>query len=138
LLLADKKPVDQSIKEQIDREYKEIDECKKGFKKEKKNNKTKMVSTEHKQTGLDHIISSCKEQQKKDSEKFAGTLNESIISTDAVFKWFNIQSRIINGKIPIIAKLVFSLRFYFFDFTDFVNVVCFENSERIILYFLKI
>jgi len=138
LLLADKKPVDQSMKEQIDREYKEIDECKKGFKKEKKHNKAKMVSTEHKQTGLDRIISSCKEQQKKDSEKFASTLNESIISTDAVFKWFNIQSRIINGKIPIIAKLVFSLRFYFFDFTGFVNVICFENSERIILYFLRI
>jgi len=127
--------VDQSMKKQIDQEYKEIDECKKGFKKEKKDNKAKMVSTEHKQTGLDRMISSCKEQQKKDSEKFASTLNESIISTDAIFKWFNIQSRIINSKIPIIAKLVFSLGFYFFDFTD--NVVCFENLRKNNIIFRK-
>jgi len=92
-----------------------------------------MVSTEHEQTGLDRIISSRKEQQKKDSEKFANTLNESLISTDTMFKWFNIRSRIINGKIPIIAKLVFSLRFCFFDFTDFRQCHMFrefENSER--------
>lgn len=66
-----------------------------------------MVSTEHKPSGLDRIISSCKEQEKKICEKFASTPNESIILTDTVSKWFSIQSRIINGKIPIIAKLVF-------------------------------
>lgn len=90
MLVVDK--MDPSIKEQIDREYKEIDECKKGFKKEKKNDKAKMVSTEH---------------------KFTSTRNEAIISTDTAFKWFNIQSRITNGKIPIISKLVLSFGFYF-------------------------
>ncbi|XP_011702457.1 PREDICTED: uncharacterized protein LOC105458668 isoform X2 [Wasmannia auropunctata] len=100
----DKMPMDQSIKEQIDREYKEIDECKKGYKKEKKDDKVKIVSTKHKLTDLTRIISSYEEQQRMDGEKFASTHNKSIISTDAVFKWFNIQSRIINGKIPIIVK----------------------------------
>lgn len=102
------------MKEQIDREYKEIDKCKGIKTKEKKDDKkVKMVSTKHKPSGLDRIISSCKEQKKKVCEKFASTPNESIISADTVFKWFNIQSRIINGKIPIIAKLVLSFRFYF-------------------------
>ncbi|KYQ53852.1 hypothetical protein ALC60_07211 [Trachymyrmex zeteki] len=100
--VKDEKSMEQLMKEQIDREYKEIDECKKGFKKEKKGDKIKMVSSE-KPTGLDRIINSCKKQE-KDIEKFVSTRNESIISTDAVFKWFNIQSRIINGTIPIIAK----------------------------------
>lgn len=102
-LITDKKP--ESVKEKIDREYKEIDECKGIKTKEKKNSKAKMVSTEHKPSGLDRIISSCKE--KKICEKFASTPNESIILTDTVSKWFSIQSRIINGKIPIVAKLVF-------------------------------
>lgn len=112
--------MEQLMKEQIDREYKEIDECKKGFKKEKKGDKIKMVSSE-KPTGLDRIINSCKKQE-KDIEKFVSTRNESIISTDAVFKWFNIQSRIINGTIPIIAKLVLSLGFYFCRQMRFQNL----------------
>ncbi|XP_077268625.1 uncharacterized protein LOC143900790 [Temnothorax americanus] len=102
-IMKDKKPKEQSMKGQIGREYKEIDECKKGFKKEKGGNKAKMVSIEHKPSGLGRIISSCKEQ-KKDREKFASTPNESITSTDTIFKWFIIQSRVINGKIPIVAK----------------------------------
>ncbi|KYN30017.1 hypothetical protein ALC57_00527 [Trachymyrmex cornetzi] len=102
-LVKDKKSMGQLMKEQIDREYKEIDECKKGFKKEKKSDRVKMVSSE-KPTGLDRMINSYKKQEKQDIEKFVSTRNESIISTDAVFKWFNIQSRIINGTIPIIAK----------------------------------
>lgn len=105
-LITDKKP--ESVKEKIDREYKEIDECKGIKTKEKKSDKAKMVSTEHKPSGLDRIISSCKEQEKKIcEEKFASTPNESIILTDTVSKWFSIQSRIINGKIPIVVKLVF-------------------------------
>jgi len=133
LFIEDKKPEEQSIKEQINREYKEIDECKKGFKKEKKDNKAKMVSTEHKPKGLDHIISSNKQQQKKGSEKFASMPNESIISTDTVFKWLNIQSRIINGKIPIIAKLVLSLGFCFYRQLRFQNLknLTISNLERI-------
>ncbi|XP_024888046.1 histone-lysine N-methyltransferase, H3 lysine-79 specific-like [Temnothorax curvispinosus] len=102
-IMKDKKPKEQSMKGQIGREYKEIDECKKGFKKEKGGNKAKMVSIEHKPSGLGRIISSYKEQ-KKDSEKFASTPNESITSTDTIFKWFIIQSRVINSKIPIVAK----------------------------------
>ncbi|XP_011065772.1 PREDICTED: uncharacterized protein LOC105152915 [Acromyrmex echinatior] len=98
----DKKSIEQLIKEQRDREYKEIDECKKG-KKEKKGDKIKIISLK-KLMGLDRMINSYKKQEKQDIEKFVSTRNESIISMDAVFKWFNIQSRIINGTIPIIAK----------------------------------
>lgn len=113
MFVEDKKQ--ESIKQQIEREYREIEECKKGPKKDKKkNNKVKMVSVQYKPTNLNRIISSYKKQQGKDSEKFASfTPNESIIFTDTIFKWFNIQSRIINDKIPIVAKLVLSLGFYF-------------------------
>lgn len=133
MFIEDKKPEEQSIKEQINREYKEIAECKKGFQKEKKDNKTKMVSTEHKPKGLDHIISSNKEQ-KKDNEKFASMPNKSIISTDTVFKWLNNQSRIINGKIPIIVKLVLSLGFCFCRQLRFQNLKELSNLERIIFF----
>lgn len=112
LFVEDKKSEIESIKEQIDREYREIDECKKGPKKEKKGNKAKMVSIEYKPTNLNCITSSYNKQQKKNSEKFASTPHESNIFTDTIFKWFNIQSRVINGKIPIVAKLVLSLKFH--------------------------
>ncbi|XP_025988705.2 uncharacterized protein LOC105201247 [Solenopsis invicta] len=100
----DKKPEDQSIKQQIEREYKEIEECKKSFKKEKKDDKAKMVFIDNEPTGLDRIVSS-REKQQKDSEKFASIPHESIVSTDTAFKWFNIQSRIFNGKISINRQL---------------------------------
>ncbi|KYM85428.1 hypothetical protein ALC53_04671, partial [Atta colombica] len=100
----DKKSMEQLMKEQIDREYREIDECKKDFKKDEKGNKIKMISLE-KPTGLDCMINSYKKQEKQDI-KFISTRNKSIISMDAVLKWFNIQSRIINDTIPIIAKHV--------------------------------
>ncbi|XP_036138931.1 DNA ligase 1 [Monomorium pharaonis] len=97
----DKTPKEETTKQQIEREYKEINECKKGFKKGKKDGKAKMVSVEHKPTDLDNrIIGSYKEQQEKNSEKSASTLNESVISTNKIFKWSNVQS-IINGRIPI-------------------------------------
>ncbi|XP_011868934.1 PREDICTED: axoneme-associated protein mst101(2)-like [Vollenhovia emeryi] len=102
--MKDEKPKEQSIKQQIDREYKEIDECKKGFKKESKDNKAKMVCTEHKLTDLNRTISSDKKQQRKDNEKLGCVLNELVISTDTIFKWLNGQSRIINSKVPIVAK----------------------------------
>lgn len=91
-----------------------------------------MVSIEPKSKGLDHIISSYKGQQMKDGEKFASMPNESIIST--VFKWLNIQSRIINGKIPIVAKLVLSLGFYFCSSITFSKLEKLSNSERIIFF----
>ena len=113
MFVVDKNSMEQSMKEQIDREYREIDECKKDFKKDEKGNKIKMISLE-KSTGLDFMINSYKKQEKQDIKKFISTRNKSIISMDAVLKWFNIQSRIINGTIPIIAKLVLSLGFYFY------------------------
>ncbi|XP_018403870.1 PREDICTED: axoneme-associated protein mst101(2)-like isoform X1 [Cyphomyrmex costatus] len=100
--VKDKKSMKQLMKEQIDREYKEMDECKKGFEKEKRGDKVKMVSTEYKSTDLNHNLR--KNPEKRGIEKFASTRNESIISTDNAFKWFNIYSRIINGTIPIIPK----------------------------------
>lgn len=118
------KKLTESMKELIEREYKEINECKKGVQKEKKDNKAKMISIEHKPTGLDRILSSYKEQQKKYSEKFARKPNNSIISTDAVFKWLNIQSRISNGKTPIVAKLVYSL----LNFISVINCI-FKTQE---------
>ncbi|XP_018351417.1 PREDICTED: uncharacterized protein LOC108753922 isoform X2 [Trachymyrmex septentrionalis] len=97
------KSMKELMKEQIDREFKEINECKKNLTKDKKCDKVKMISSE-KPTSLDRIINSYKKQEKQNIEKIISTRNESIISMDAVFKWFNIQSRIINGTIPIIAK----------------------------------
>ena len=79
-----------------------------------------MISLE-KPTGLDCMINSYKKQEKQDI-KFISTRNKSIISMDAVLKWFNIQSRIINDTIPIIAKLVLSLGFYFYWQMRFQNL----------------
>ncbi|XP_072743909.1 uncharacterized protein [Anoplolepis gracilipes] len=107
----DKKPIEESIKEQIDREYKEIEECKKikekekKEKKEKKDETTKKICTEYKPTGLDRVISPCKEQEMKDtSKKFTSTPNEPIFSNfmDTPYKMLSIRSSIINDEIPFI------------------------------------
>lgn len=116
MFAEDNKSEAQLIKEQIEREYKEIEECKKGKKKEKNNGKAKMVSVEYRQpTDSNRIIGSYMKQQKKNGGKCASTPNESIISTDTIFKWFNIPFRLINGEIPIVAKLVLSLGFSAFN-----------------------
>lgn len=99
--------MDKSIQEQIDREYKEIEECKKP--KEKKDEKIKKASTDYKPTGLDRVISPCKDQEKDSSKKFTSTSNEPIFSNimDTTYKMLSIRSSVINNKIPIIPKLVF-------------------------------
>jgi len=100
------------MKEQIDREYKEIDECKKDKvkeKKEKKDKTTKEASTDYKPTGLDRVISPCKQQETKDGKKLTSTPKEPIFSHSmkTAYKMLSTRSGIINSEIPIIPKLVF-------------------------------
>ncbi|CAL1684405.1 unnamed protein product [Lasius platythorax] len=110
ITVKDEKPTEESIKKQIEREYKEIDECKKKGKviekKEKKPETTKKAPTEYKPTGLDRVISPCKQEGMKDSKKFASMPNESIFSNfmGIAYKMLNVRSNIINGEIPIIPK----------------------------------
>lgn len=100
------------MKEQIDREYKEIDECKKNKVKEEKKekkDKTSKASTDYKPTGLDRVISPCKQQEAKDGKKLTSTPKESIFShsMSTAYKMLSTRSGIINSEIPIIPKLVF-------------------------------
>lgn len=108
--------MEESIKEQIEREYKEIDECKKIIEqikikepKEKKDEIPKKTDTDYKPTGLDRIISPCKQEDIKDTKKFISTPNEPFFSNsmDTAYKMLSVRSNIINGEIPIIPKLVF-------------------------------
>lgn len=99
----------ESMKEQIDREYKEIDECKKDKVEEKKDKTTKKTSTDYKSTGLDRVISPCKQQETKDGKQLTSTPNEPILSNSmsTAYKMLSTRSGIINSEIPIIPKLVF-------------------------------
>jgi len=102
---ADKKPVEKSIKEQIDREYKEIDECKQiGITKKNDKDKIKKMSAEYSPIGSDGMIIPY-EQRKENNEKFTSMPNKSIAcnSTDALHK----SSRKIHEGIPIMARSVF-------------------------------
>lgn len=96
------------MKEQIDREYKEIDECKKSRVKEKKEEKdktTKETSTDYKSTALDRVISPCK-QETKDGKKLTSTPKEPIFShcMTTAYKILTTRSSIITSEIPTIPK----------------------------------
>ncbi|XP_067205978.1 cylicin-2-like isoform X2 [Linepithema humile] len=104
-IAKDKQPkIEKSIREQIDREYREIDECKKSGtikKDDKKDDKVKKMSTEYRSSDSDRVIIPY-EQQEKDNEKFTIMPNQSIVwnSTGAIHK----SLRGIHDGVSIIAR----------------------------------
>ncbi|XP_029671870.1 uncharacterized protein LOC115240702 [Formica exsecta] len=132
----DKKPMEESIKEQIEREYKEIDECKKIIEqikvkepKEKKDKIPKKTDTDYKPTGLDRVISPCKQEDIKDTKKFISTPNEPFFSNfmDTAYKMLRVRSNIINGEIPIIPKDI-KLMNIMFDRSFSTTKVSYQND----------
>ncbi|RLU22582.1 hypothetical protein DMN91_004860 [Ooceraea biroi] len=104
--VKDKKSEQELMKEQIDREFKEIEECKRGKDKEKKDDKCKKATLDYKPTGLDRVISPCKENQKKD--QFTSTPSEQISSNFAnvTHRPLSIQLGVINSVVAMCTKNV--------------------------------
>lgn len=94
------------MKEQIKRELKEVEECKRRYKQSenRKDDGTKKVYPDYKPTGLDPVVSPCKRDQKKD--KFSSTTDERISSncTSVTRMSLSIHSGIINGLAAMCAK----------------------------------
>lgn len=94
------------MKEQIEREYKEIEQCKKDP-KGTKNDKVKtppQTSPDYKPTGLDRVVSPCRQDQEK--AKFTSTPNERISSNagDVTHNPWDIPRGFINGVAATCAK----------------------------------
>lgn len=137
--------IDKPTKEQVDREYKEIDECKKSTVKKdakknakkdakkdeckstvkkdvKKDDKVKKMSAKHNPSGSDHVISY--KHQKKDNEKFT---NMPIKSIPPAWNSIGAKSpRKIHDGVPIIARSVYRFKFLLIQFYIYVNCMLFK------------